>query len=195
MGKSGLAPIRKRENTSKGRLAAFAAMGALAAALAGCASEAEREKLASLPCPSVGILADTETLTVYEGNGRDITDVVVSAEIEEAVTACEYDLDDGIIYVDIAFRGTADLGPAATSRQVKVPVFIALTETSSRVLRKEVRELTLSFGGASRKVGFVHSIEETKVPYVPPFDGSAYEMLVGFQLTKDQLEANRTEGR
>lgn len=161
--------------------------------LAACTSGEERERIEALPCPAVAILGDTEKLTVYKDGGRDITDLVLRAEIDQAVTQCEYDVDDGIIYVDIAYRGTAELGPGAETRQLSVPTFIALTEVNRSVLRKEIRPLNLNFSGGSRRIEFTQTIEETRVPYVAPFDGSAYELLVGFQLTADQLELNRAE--
>ncbi len=161
------------------------------AVLAGCTSSAETELARDLPCPSVGLIAGTEEVTVFSGRGSDVTDIVLKGEIERVVSECEYDIDDGIIFVNLAFRGTAELGPAATSREITVPTFIALTETSSRVLRKDVMPVTLSFPDNQRTTGFIHTVEDTKVPYVANIDGSAYEILVGFQLTREQRDFNR----
>ncbi|MEQ9144123.1 MAG: hypothetical protein RLO08_07175 [Parvibaculaceae bacterium] len=166
--------------------------GAMAAGLlAACATEEEVAYEQSLPCPAVGILGGTESLTLFSGEGRDITDVVLTGEMERVVSECEYDIDDGIIYVDLALRGSAEIGPAATSREITVPVFIALTEVDSRVLRKDVFPLTLAFPGNQRSTSFIHTIEETKVPFVARIDGSAYEILLGFQLTEEQLAYNK----
>lgn len=158
--------------------------------LSACTSSEQVELEQALPCPSVGILGDTEYLTLFSGDGTDVTDIVLRAEIERVVNRCEYDIDDGIIYVDLAFRGTAEIGPAATSREITVPIFIALTELDSRVLRKDVIPMTLTFEGNQRQTSFIHTIEESKVPYVARIDGSAYEILVGFQLTVEQKEYN-----
>lgn len=161
--------------------------------LSACTSEAEIELQQALPCPGVGILGGTEDLTSFTGTGNDITDIALTAELERVVSQCEYDIDDGIIYVDLAVRGVAEIGPAATSRQVAVPMFIALTEVNSRVLRKDTFMLPLAFEGNQRTTSFIHTIEETKVPYVARIDGSAYEILVGFQLTPEQLAYNKRD--
>eukprot|EP00435_Cladocopium_sp_Y103_P077169 s1_g908.t1 len=161
--------------------------------LSACASEAEVELQQSLPCPGVGILGGAESLTSFTGSGNDITDIALTAELERVVSQCEYDIDDGIIYVDLAVRGVAEIGPAATSRVVAVPMFIALTEVNSRVLRKDTFMLPLTFEGNQRTTSFIHTIEETKVPYVARIDGSAYEILVGFQLTPEQLAFNKRD--
>lgn len=167
-------------------------VGILSAGLvSACTSSEQIELQQALPCPSVGVLSGTENLTLFSGRGNDVTDIVLKAEIERVVNRCEYDIDDGIIYVDLAFRGSAEIGPAATSREITVPVFIALTEIDARVLRKDEFQLTLAFEGNQRATSFIHTIEETKVPYVARIDGSAYEILVGFQLTPEQLAFNR----
>jgi hypothetical protein len=161
--------------------------------LSACVSEAQTELEQALPCPGVGILGGAENLTSFSDAGNDITDVAVTAELERVVSRCEYDIDDGIIYVDLALRGTAEIGPAATSREIMVPMFIALTEINSRVLRKDTFLLPVTFEGNQRTTNFIHTIEETKVPYVARIDGSAYEILVGFQLTPEELTFNQRD--
>ncbi|AWY99789.1 hypothetical protein RHODOSMS8_00231 [Rhodobiaceae bacterium] len=161
--------------------------------LSACTSEAQINLQRALPCPGVGILGGTENLTSFSGAGNDITDIALTAELERVVSRCEYDIDDGIIYVDLAIRGVAEVGPAATSREVTVPMFIALTEINSRVLRKDTFLLPLTFEGNQRSTSFIHTIEETKVPYVARIDGSAYEILVGFQLTPEELAYNKRD--
>lgn len=177
----------KTVNQVKGLVLGAAAL----AALAGCTSSETREFARDLPCPGVGMIAGTEEIIVFSGRGSDVTDIVLKGEIERVVSECEYDVDDGIIFVNLAFRGTAELGPAATSREVTIPTFIALTELNARVLRKDIVPITLAFEDNQRTTNFIHTIEETKVPYVANIDGSAYEILVGFQLTREQRDFNR----
>jgi hypothetical protein len=163
------------------------------ALLSACTSQEQTELEEALPCPAVGILGGSEELTLFSGQGNDITDIVLTGEMERVLSQCEYDIDDGIILVDLAFRGTAEIGPGATAREISVPFFIALTEVDSRVLRKDVFELKLTFPGNRRSTSFIHTIEEVKVPFVARIDGSSYEILVGFQLTPEQLAFNRRE--
>lgn len=168
-------------------------MGIVAAALlSACTSQQQTDLQQALPCPSVGILGGSEELTLFSGRGNDITDIVLTGEMERVLSQCEYDIDDGIILVDLAFRGTAEIGPAATAREISVPFFIALTEVDARVLRKDVFDLTLTFPGNQRSTTFIHTIEEVKVPFVARVDGSSYEILIGFQLTPEQLAFNRS---
>ena len=183
-----------RVGLKKSRWAKPLFVGLVATALlSACTPQAQVALEQVLPCPSVGILGGSEELTLFSGRGKDITDVVLTGEMERVVSECEYDIGDGIILVDLAFRGTAEIGPASTSREITVPFFIALTEVNSRVLRKDTFALTISFPGNQRSTTYIHTIEEIKVPFIARIDGSAYEILVGFQLTPEQLEFNRRQ--
>lgn len=178
-----------RESWAKTKAVLIAGLGA--SLLTACTSTDELEFAEALPCPAYGILGGTEKLTLFSGAGTDVTDVVLTAEIERVVGACEYDIQDGIIYAALAYRGVAELGPAATSNEISVPAFLALTEVNSRVLRKETYPIQLEFEDGARSIRFLHEIEETLIPYVARIDGSAYELLVGFQLTPEQVAYER----
>ena len=168
-------------------------------ALSGCGmfTSDEDEAMAAMaaaapkPCPTVGVLAGTDRITVFNGSGRDLTDVVLTAEIDKAATTCEYDTDDHTISVDIAFNGSAEMGPAATSSDMNLKGFLAITRTDGKLVNKTVYDIPLSFDKNTRKMRFLKSIDGTVVPYGGTVNGSIYEMLVGFQVTKEQLDDNR----
>lgn len=168
-------------------------------ALSGCGmfTSDEDEAMAAMaaaapkPCPAVGVLAGTDRITVFNGSGRDLTDVVLTAEIDKAATTCEYDTDDHTISVDIAFNGSAEMGPAATSSDMNLKGFLAITRTDGKLVNKTVYDIPLSFDKNTRKMRFLKSIDGTVVPYGGTVNGSIYEMLVGFQVTKEQLDDNR----
>lgn len=149
------------------------------------------EAAAPKPCPSVGVLDGADRITVFNGQGHDLTDVVVRAEISKAVTSCEYDTGDHTISVDIAFNGAAEMGPAATSTDMTLKGFLAVTRVDGRKVSKQIYDIPLSFDGKSRQIRFLKSIDDTVVPYSNTMNGSIYVMLVGFQVTPEQLAYNR----
>jgi hypothetical protein len=151
------------------------------------AIEAARPK----PCPTVGVLDGADRITVFNGQGRDITDVIVKAEISKAVVACEYDIDDSTISVDLAFNGLAEMGPAARSSDMNLKGFLAVTRIDGKKVSKQIYDIPVSFDEGSRQVRFLKSIEQTVVPYGGEVDGSIYEFLIGFQVTQSQLDYNR----
>lgn len=172
-------------------VASWVLVGALAVPLVGCGGGPDEDLVRKLPCPRVMILDGADIVTIFRERGRDLTDVAYRAELNQVVTECEYDYGDGIIYYNVAFDGTAEIGPAAPSRTVNLKVFMAATETDSEVLRKSVMDVPVTFTGNDRQVRFVQTVEDSRLPYVEGIDGSAYEILIGFQLTRAQLAYNR----
>jgi len=143
------------------------------------------------PCPAVGVLNETDHVTLLSGAGTDLTDVVARAEIGKVVSKCEYDVDDSTITVDLAFDGIAEIGPAAQSRALTLNTFVAVTRRYSAFDKKQVYEVPVVFEPGQRQVRFVKTVDGTVLPYGGQADGSIYQILVGFQLTPEQLEYNR----
>ncbi|MDO8289977.1 MAG: hypothetical protein Q7T44_12235 [Parvibaculum sp.] len=149
------------------------------------------QSAAPKPCPTIGVLDGADRITVFNGSGQDLTDVIVKAEITKAVTKCEYNTDDYTISVDLAFNGGAEMGPAATSREMNLKGFLAVTRIDGTRVSKQLYDIPITFEDNSRQIRFLKSIEETVVPYTDARNGSHYEFLIGFQVTKDQLDYNK----
>lgn len=148
------------------------------------------EKDAPKPCPTVGVLDGADHVTIFNNRGKDLTDIVLRGEIRKAALQCEYDTDNAQISVNVAFDGTVDLGPAATSRDATIPGFMAIVRNGYMVTKKEL-DIPVTFDGASRTVKFLKTVEDTEIPIGGEINGANYEVIVGFQLTKDQLEYNK----
>ncbi len=148
------------------------------------------ERSTPKPCPTIGVLEGADRITVFNGRGRDLTDVVVRAEITKAAIKCEYDTDERTISVDLAFNGGAELGPAATARDMSLKGFLAVTRVDGKKVSKQIYDIPITFD-KTRTVRFLKSVEGTVVPYGGNVNGSIYEFLVGFQLTPEQLDYNR----
>lgn len=93
--------------------------------------------------------------------------------------------------MDLAFDGLAELGPAATSRNPTLKTFVAVTRRFNAFDKKQVYEVPVTFEAGRRQMGFVKTVEGTVLPYGGTADGRIYQILIGFQLTPDQLEYNR----
>ncbi len=57
------------------------------------------------PCPRAFPVADARALTRYTGQGRDLTDVIFEARIEDVALICDY--DDGVIEPDGRAHGAS----------------------------------------------------------------------------------------
>lgn len=186
----------RRPRLTSGLRGAPALLLAAVLGLSGCGwlgmSEETRDGgTTQFPCPAVGVLNETDHVTLLSGAGTDLTDVVAKAEIGKIVSKCRYNIDESTILVDIAFDGIAELGPAAASRELTFKTFVAVTRRFNTFDKKQVYDVPVTFEPGQRRVRFVKTVEGTILPYGGQADGRIYQILVGFQLAPDQLEYNR----
>lgn len=181
--------MHKAENF-KHRARAVVALVAAGLLAAGCAwwSGEARETVKKRGCPTAGILTDAAQLTEYAGPGRDITDVAYRWELIDAAARCTY--DGNVVNVEYGFSVEAALGPAATQARRTVPVFIALTTADERIVEKRVIDVTAEFRNGERRVTYAKTFDDIAFD-VGEGDGRFYTIIIGFQLTPEQLEENR----
>jgi len=139
-------------------------------------------------CPPVGIVAYTGELTKFAGEGRERSDVAYQAEISRLQMECA-DAEDGQgLYAAISFDISATRGPAATSNSIQLPYFVAVTRGNEAVLEKTTYTSAQTFDSSGRTAE-----KETIKAYVPlGADGEILdlEVLIGFQLSRDELGYN-----
>ena len=160
---------------------------ALAATLAGCGLfGAEGPPRA---CPDAVILADAKRVTLYrEGPGRDLTDVQFEGEIVQIGGTCTYGKRD--LTVTLVADLVATRGPAADEAQANLPFFVALTDETRSIVAKKVFESAVPIPRGQRRAGVREEIEQV-IPLPEGEPVPYYEVVVGFQLTPEQLEQNR----
>jgi hypothetical protein len=167
------------------------AAGALAGALllSGCGMFGSREP--PRPCPAAGILPDASSLTLFrDGAGRDLSDVVVTGQLVNVDMQCRYDRTG--MTADLRVLVSATRGQADTTRVHDIEYFVAIADPQRNILSKERFVIRFEFRDQPR----INRIDELE-PRIPLSDlnqGPGYAILVGFQLTPEQLEYNRTRG-
>ncbi|MDP2213826.1 MAG: hypothetical protein Q8J81_08255 [Phenylobacterium sp.] len=172
-------------------LLVLAALGLSGCSWLGMSDETKTGGTTQYPCPAVGVLNETDHVTLLRGAGTDLTDVVARAEIGKVVSKCSYNIDEATIIVDIAFDGIAEIGPAATSRDQTFNTFVAVTRRFNTFDKKQVYEVPVTFAPGQHQMRFVKTVDGTVLPYGGDADGRIYQILIGFQLTAEQLEYNR----
>jgi hypothetical protein len=146
------------------------------------------------PCPPVLLESSTATLTQFRpGPGRDLTDVVMEAELAGYQGECQYDDETGVVTVDLALDINASLGPAATDRSQTLRYFVALPRFYPSERGKQVFETTLAFPDSMNRVRYVGEELSIEVPMDPNESALDYPIYIGFQLTQDQVEFNRAQ--
>lgn len=175
------------------RLRALVAAALLGSSLTACGifgSQVSMDvpKEASQVCPAVGIVARTGSLTRFATPGsQDAEDVTLRGTISGLDMTCN-DVS-GAVRANISFDVVAINGPASSGGDVDLTYFIAVTRGSERVLDKKtyVTHHRLSRGRDSS------AVRENIVADVPVDDeGSTgeIEILIGFQLDRDELKYN-----
>ncbi len=170
----------------------FGVTTALALSLAGCGAF-DREP--PPPCPRVGILGDAATVVKFRsGDGRDLTDVEHQAEILNISRSCELQAKGSAVETLLVIEMAASRGPAAPElAQIPLPFFVAVVERATqRIIARETIDGRVDILPGSRRAGSREEIAE-RIPLPPGKSAVDYEILVGFDLTADQLDYNRRQ--
>jgi hypothetical protein len=174
--------------------APFAVAGfAVAAVLAGCsASEAPRPA-----CPRAGVLSEAVTLTRFADRpGRDLLDVDFEVEVSDLRSGCQFEeAGDGRygLVVAVAPVFTATRGPANETRQARFGYFVGVLDADRSVRSRAEFAVEVEFEGNQRRI--VRSDDDPPVTIDLPIDriadAAGYQVIVGLQLTPEELEFNR----
>lgn len=170
------------------------AMTAALLLLYGCGSGKSAEDLPPT-CPILGVLSDAAHVRFYqEGSGREQSDVTYELEfIRGELREC--DKDDDRLTSEIRFDIVARKGPAVASGNAAFTYFVSILGPDNKVISKKLYEDSADFKSNLPNVRF--SIEKNDIEITPPEgkDGLGYEILIGFQLSREQLELNRARGQ
>lgn len=169
------------------RWAALVLMAALG--LSACAGSSDL----GVKCPEIRIPQNTERLTRFRpGEGRDITDVRLQAEVTYLSGACE--IDDEVIELGFPIAVTAQRGPANEEGLSDITLFVAVANQKREILSR--RELPVRLSFPANKVRVI-SREEITVE-IPRQEGDGvrdYLVFLGFALSAAELDFNRRENR
>lgn len=153
------------------------------ALLAGCASAPETR-----PCPRAVVLNDAARQVKFNGQGRDLTDVLFEASITTGNLVCAY--DDNVLDVDLEVEVVASRGPANTDRLANITYFVAVAQTDQTVLAREDFDIAIPFPGNRTRVSGLEEIGQV-ITLPPGQDGGDYVIYVGLELTREEIEYNR----
>jgi hypothetical protein len=164
-------------------------VAAAALLLASCATKKEND------CPAASVIVDTSIATVFKPNATpDPANILYTVEVGGVQSSCDVDKQalNSSSSVDISLRATR--APSGGAVQYKVPYFVAVSQ-SDRLLAKKTYVAEISFAPGQTNATFSGSVDSVDVSAGKDKKTFDYVILVGLQLTKDQLEYNRASGR
>jgi hypothetical protein len=152
-----------------------------------------RRRVNAGPCPYVKILYDAARYVELEGGRATIAGVGYTGEIEGVTADCAY-REDEPIRLDMRMLFNLGRGAQATGDQKTYRYWVAVTERNQAVLAKEYFDLPVDFQGQRET-----SVTEERSIVIPRADvttsGTNFEVLVGFEVTPEMAEFNRSGSR
>ncbi len=156
---------------------------------------AEKPKVSKeLPlCPQVAIVRTLEGVKDFGGESSTEPDQLVAAALMRSVVGtCEFKKNGIDIVFDLNF--SAQRGPRLGGLHASFPFFVAVVNPNGTVLNKELMTFESKFSSDSR---FTENNESLHVflplPKAERKTAPDYQVLMGFQLTKEQLEEAKKE--
>ena len=164
-------------------LPAFAALLALSACGFFKTDSGATAPVAVLSCPHVEVLQQANTITEFQPGRTDVAAALTTAQITGVAGSCQSS-NKNTVKVSFKAGFTATNGPADHGQPVTLPYFVAVT-SDNRIIAKALHSITLKFADNANNA---NADSPTLTVDVPNDDASGtYEVLVGFQMTPDQL--------
>jgi hypothetical protein len=187
-----------------------AALAATPLLLAGCSSSGDfdlnifregyfaprptQESTVTGLCPRPAVAEDAGRLTRFAGDSRDPSNILFDAVVSDITGNCGYDKDGNIVQVDMQVQFTATRGPANKDERGPFNYFVAIARTDGTILKRDAFDGLFEFPGNKTQVQFADELEET-IPLKEGERGTNYVVLVGFEMSREELDYNRQQAR
>jgi hypothetical protein len=149
-----------------------------------------KEPAQDASCPSIAVLADADRSTVFDGKGRDVTNIVYQTSLKPGAVTCKHRKNHQI-NIDVSAVIGATLGLAAETHEIEVPYFIAIIDPEELVVTKINGSARIVVEKGSRSAALPIESQTIKLALEEDTHGNDLEVLIGLQLDKDQLDYNR----
>jgi hypothetical protein len=146
------------------------------------------------PCPVSAALYDAARVVDLKGVARH-ENVGFTGSIEGVRGFCRYVGKDPIeMEIEISFA--FGKGPKAEGDSHEYPYFVTVTRRDRSVLAKDVHAINVRFPKGANRVDVKEKIDGIVIPRATEtISGVNFEILVGFDLTPEQLAYNRSGQR
>jgi len=143
-------------------------------------------------CPTPRLIPALADVTRYGGPGpsHDVTDLILQARVVAVNGSCQAGDDNNQLAAKVQVSISIQRGPAMKGREADVPLFLAVTEGDT-VRDKKVFPLHLAFPPNVDRLTITSPNIDLDLPVSADKSGAAYSIIAGFQLSPDELAANR----
>jgi hypothetical protein len=159
--------------------------------LAGCGPKTNEFPPA---CPNPAFLRDLSDLVRYKpgARGRDLTDLELRGRLTAIKGRCE---EDSTTSLDTRIEVQMELfrGPAMAGRRTQVPIFLAVLD-QGEIVNKQIFPVEFEFPPNLDRATLTTPPIAIALPISPQKSGAAYGLIVGFQVTPEELANNQRRG-
>jgi len=147
------------------------------------------------PCPLMGVLYDNSRIVDFATpNEQRYANIEYTGEMQGIRGLCRY-LDDDPITMTVDIDMAFGRGPAATSERQTYRYWVAVTRRGIAPIEKAYFDIDVRWDRGEAVVTRTERIERIVIPRATAdLSGENFEVLVGFELTPEQLAFNR-DGR
>ncbi len=143
-------------------------------------------------CPVSEIVPEAGDITRWRGSGHDVTDLALSGKITGVKADCFAGEKPGTIRGRVQVQLALNRGPAASGRSVSVQYFVAVTR-GQNILDKAVYPIQATFPPNVDTLSFTGEEVNLVFPTPKGVSGPDYTVEYGFQLSPEELAANRAK--
>lgn len=143
-------------------------------------------------CPRAVVAEGAGRLTRFAGGGTDPANISFEAEILEITGTCGE--DDGVLDVEMEVQIAARRGPAAAGDVAAFNYFVAVARADKTILARQAFDASIELPEDGSGSGIVEEIEQT-ISIGEDDSGANYVIIVGFEMTPEELEYSRQQDR
>lgn len=146
------------------------------------------------PCPKVEIVDELSALTEFSDISNPVDYNVISrVHLAQVESTCRYNERNVMIDLKLAFEG--ELGQKGRVRNndkpfFSYPFFVAVVAPDNNIMAKEVFAAPITYNRQESKHTYYESLRQI-IPIERKVLGQKYKLMIGFQLSPDQLAYNR----
>jgi len=145
-------------------------------------------------CPDAMILAGTSSLPAFDPKQEgDPSGVIYSMAMTNVTTHCDFDKSEKTADSSLKIFFHAQRPPGGSEVNYRVPYFVALT-SNGVIFNKQILWLEFTFAQGAVSKDIAEDVDSEAVKYEKGKTAYDYHYIVGFQLTKTQLDYNAKIG-
>jgi len=168
-------------------LRAAALAGLSVVLLAGCQTKQERAA-----CPVATVLASASYLTAFKaGMQDDPAGELYTVQMTGVSQSCDFDKDEGTADSDVVITFRATRTPTGDAAHYPVPYFVASVMDGSNILTKKILATTFDFNPGEASTSFSIAAPSYRTKFDNGKKPYQYGLVVGLQLTREQLDYNK----